>query len=148
MKVLLLAAGYATRLYPLTLNKPKPLLPVAGKPVIEFILDIVEPLKEVDEIFDAEMYDVEYELLFRARQVSPAMHKPPTWARKFGHKIAGPILDRPGGWTREVGDGRVVYLNCGSTPEVFWSESMKEIMWRSAHWAMKKDIPPSGLIGG
>jgi len=51
MKVLLLAAGYATRLYPLTLNKPKPLLPIAGKPVLEFILDIIEPLKEVDEIF-------------------------------------------------------------------------------------------------
>lgn len=51
MKVLLLAAGYATRLYPLTLNKPKSLLPVAGRPVIEFILDIVEPIKEADEIF-------------------------------------------------------------------------------------------------
>ncbi|MFH1854373.1 MAG: nucleotidyltransferase family protein [Candidatus Omnitrophota bacterium] len=51
MKVLLLAAGYATRLYPLTLNMPKPLLPVAGKPVIEYTLDIVESLNEVDEIF-------------------------------------------------------------------------------------------------
>ncbi|MBU1147263.1 MAG: nucleotidyltransferase family protein [Candidatus Omnitrophica bacterium] len=51
MKALLLAAGYATRLYPLTLDKPKPLLPVAGRPVIEFILDIIEPLKEVDEVF-------------------------------------------------------------------------------------------------
>lgn len=51
MKVLLLAAGYATRLYPLTLDKPKPLLPLAGKPVIEFILDIIEPIKDIDEIF-------------------------------------------------------------------------------------------------
>lgn len=50
MKVLLLAAGYATRLYPLTLDKPKPLLPVAGKPVLEYSLDIIESLKEVDEI--------------------------------------------------------------------------------------------------
>lgn len=51
MKVLLLAAGYATRLYPLTLDKPKPLLPVAGKPVLEYSMDIVGSLKEVDEIF-------------------------------------------------------------------------------------------------
>ena len=102
----------------------------------------VEPFEEVDEIFDAEMYDVEYEPLFRVRQVSPPTHKPPTWARVLGHKIAGPILERSGGWTREEGDGRVVYLNCGSTLEVFWSKSMKEMMWRSAHWAMKKDIPP------
>ncbi|PIP68470.1 MAG: nucleoside-diphosphate-sugar pyrophosphorylase, partial [Candidatus Omnitrophica bacterium CG22_combo_CG10-13_8_21_14_all_43_16] len=36
MKVLLLAAGYATRLYPLTLDTPKPLLPVAGKTVMGY----------------------------------------------------------------------------------------------------------------
>lgn len=51
MKILLLAAGYATRLYPLTLNRPKPLLPLADRPVIEFIFDLIEPLKEVDEVF-------------------------------------------------------------------------------------------------
>ena len=51
MKVLLLAAGYATRLYPLTLNKPKSLLPIAGRTVIDFILHIIGPLKDVDEIF-------------------------------------------------------------------------------------------------
>lgn len=51
MKVLLLAAGYATRLYPLTLDTPKPLLPVAGKIVMGYIFDLIEPLKEVDEVF-------------------------------------------------------------------------------------------------
>ena len=51
MKVLLLAAGYATRLYPLTLNTPKPLLTVAGKTVLEYIFDLIEPLKQVDEVF-------------------------------------------------------------------------------------------------
>ena len=51
MKVLLLAAGYATRLYPLTLNTPKPLLPVAGKTVMGYIFDLIEPLKEADEVF-------------------------------------------------------------------------------------------------
>src|SRR3990167_7933159 len=39
MKALILAAGYATRLYPLTKNRPKPLLPVAGRPILEYILD-------------------------------------------------------------------------------------------------------------
>ncbi|MFA5388363.1 MAG: nucleotidyltransferase family protein [Candidatus Omnitrophota bacterium] len=51
MKILLLAAGYATRLYPLTLNTPKPLLPVAGKTVMAHIFDIIEPLKAADEVF-------------------------------------------------------------------------------------------------
>jgi glucose-1-phosphate thymidylyltransferase len=39
MDALILAAGYATRLYPLTRTRPKPLLPVAGKPVLEYLLD-------------------------------------------------------------------------------------------------------------
>ncbi len=44
MRVLILAAGYATRLYPLTLNQPKPLLPIAGRPILEHILDRVRSL--------------------------------------------------------------------------------------------------------
>ena len=39
MNALLLAAGYATRLYPLTLNTPKPLLPVAGKPIAGYMVE-------------------------------------------------------------------------------------------------------------
>jgi len=39
MNALILAAGYATRLYPLTLNRAKPLLAVGGKPIIEWVVD-------------------------------------------------------------------------------------------------------------
>ncbi|HUA68860.1 MAG TPA: nucleotidyltransferase family protein [Candidatus Saccharimonadales bacterium] len=51
MKVIILAAGYATRLYPLTLNQPKPLLPVAGKPMIEHVLDNLAPTSGIDRIY-------------------------------------------------------------------------------------------------
>lgn len=51
MKLIVLAAGYATRLYPLTLHQPKPLLPVAGKPMMEHVLDHLMPIEEIDEIF-------------------------------------------------------------------------------------------------
>lgn len=51
MKLLVLAAGYATRLYPLTLDKPKPLLPVAGKPMVEHVLSSLLPIPEIDEVF-------------------------------------------------------------------------------------------------
>ena len=50
MKSLILAAGYATRLYPLTLRKAKPLLPVAGKATIEYIIERIEEIEEIDEI--------------------------------------------------------------------------------------------------
>ena len=39
MKCLILAAGYATRLYPLTKNFPKPLLEVRGKAILDWLID-------------------------------------------------------------------------------------------------------------
>lgn len=39
MKCLILAAGYATRLYPLTENFPKPLLEVGGKPILDWLME-------------------------------------------------------------------------------------------------------------
>src|SRR5688500_19913624 len=50
MKLIILAAGYATRLYPLTLNQPKPLLEVAGKPMIEHVLDNLAGIEEIDRV--------------------------------------------------------------------------------------------------
>ena len=49
MKGILLAAGYATRLFPLTENFPKPLLPINGKPMINYIIKKIEDLG-VDEV--------------------------------------------------------------------------------------------------
>jgi glucose-1-phosphate thymidylyltransferase len=49
MKCLILAAGYATRLYPLTENFPKPLLPVQGKPILDWLIDDIDTLSAVDE---------------------------------------------------------------------------------------------------
>ena len=50
MQVLILAAGYGTRLYPLTLNVPKPLLPCSGKPIINFLLDKVKGFKGLKNV--------------------------------------------------------------------------------------------------
>lgn len=49
MKCLILAAGYATRLYPLTENFPKPLLDVGGKPILDWLIDDIEQSRLVDE---------------------------------------------------------------------------------------------------
>ena len=49
MKLIVLAAGYATRLYPLTLDRPKPLLDVAGRPMLDLLLDRVLGIGGIDE---------------------------------------------------------------------------------------------------
>lgn len=51
MKCLILAAGYATRLYPLTENFPKPLLDVHGKSILDWLTDDVGRARAVDEFF-------------------------------------------------------------------------------------------------
>ncbi len=50
MKGLILAAGYATRLRPLTNEIPKQLLPVGGRPMVDWILDKVKDVDEIDEV--------------------------------------------------------------------------------------------------
>jgi len=49
MKLILLAAGYATRLYPLTRETPKPLLPVSGRPMIEHVLEAATPIDGISQ---------------------------------------------------------------------------------------------------
>jgi glucose-1-phosphate thymidylyltransferase len=50
MKAILLAAGYATRLRPLTETMAKPLLPLAGRPMVDYIYDKIAEVPEVDAV--------------------------------------------------------------------------------------------------
>lgn len=47
MIALYLAAGYATRMYPLTETQPKPLLPVQGKPILDWLMEDVDAMAPV-----------------------------------------------------------------------------------------------------
>jgi len=51
MKAIVLAAGYATRLYPLTINKAKPLLPIGGRPILDYIIEGIAEIPEVDTVY-------------------------------------------------------------------------------------------------
>jgi type 1 glutamine amidotransferase len=112
----------------------------------------VEPFEAVDEIFGADLDDTVVPL-FRAKQSPELLAKELDYIQLVFYpdqkkdKSAFP-LDRVAGWVREAGKGRVVVLNFLSHQQVFWKKSTKEIIWRSAHWAMKKDIHESGLIEG
>ena len=50
MKAIILAAGYATRLYPLTQTVAKPLLPLADRPMLDYLLDSLREGGEIDEV--------------------------------------------------------------------------------------------------
>lgn len=51
MKLVVLAAGYATRLYPLTLDRPKHLLEAAGRPILEHVLEKLETTEGLDRVY-------------------------------------------------------------------------------------------------
>ncbi|MGB3056770.1 MAG: sugar phosphate nucleotidyltransferase, partial [Candidatus Omnitrophota bacterium] len=51
MKGLILAAGYGTRLYPLTLDRPKPLVKVGGKAILGRLLEKLEKVESCDEVY-------------------------------------------------------------------------------------------------
>ncbi len=50
MKAIILAAGYATRLRPLTETRAKPLLPLAGRPLIDYVCDKIDEVRDVDQL--------------------------------------------------------------------------------------------------
>jgi len=51
MKAVILAGGYARRMWPLTKNKPKPLLPVAGRPMLDYLMASLESISTLEEIY-------------------------------------------------------------------------------------------------
>src|SRR3989344_7417592 len=57
MQVILLAAGYSKRLYPLTENFPKPLLNIGGKPIIEHIINKIPNTSKIHIITNNKFYN-------------------------------------------------------------------------------------------
>ncbi len=60
MIAVLLCAGYGTRMYPLTRHRPKPLLPVAGRPALDYLMDqliALEALQAIHLVTNARFFD-------------------------------------------------------------------------------------------
>ena len=79
MNALILAAGYATRLYPLTLNRAKPLLEVAEKPIIEWIVEQLVPIPSLEGIF-----------IVTNHRFAEDFEE---WAKQFHHKHSSPTVN-------------------------------------------------------
>ena len=57
MKAIILCAGYATRLYPLTINKPKHLLEIKGRPILDYIIDKIPKNMEIILVTNDKFYN-------------------------------------------------------------------------------------------
>lgn len=79
MKALIMAAGYATRLYPLTKDRAKPLLPIAGRPIIDYIVDALDKVEEIDRI-----------LVVTNRRFAPSFRE---WAEKRRSRAPVAVID-------------------------------------------------------
>lgn len=51
MKAIVLAAGYATRLYPLTKDRPKALLPIGGRAMLDYLMDQIATIAQIDTAY-------------------------------------------------------------------------------------------------
>ncbi len=51
MQAIILAGGYGTRLYPLTLNAPKPMVPLWGRPLIDYLVDKLDAWEDFEHIY-------------------------------------------------------------------------------------------------
>ncbi|VVB99072.1 Bifunctional protein GlmU [uncultured archaeon] len=79
MKALILAAGYATRLWPLTKNMPKPMLEVKGRAIIDHISSHFCEIKELSEVF-----------IVTNEKFAPDFEE---WAQKQKHSLKVKVID-------------------------------------------------------
>lgn len=73
MQAFILAGGFATRLWPLTERRAKPLLPIAGKPIISYIVDAIPkemPITVSTNAAFAEDFDMWKKTLSREVRIS------------------------------------------------------------------------------
>lgn len=75
MKAIILAGGFATRLMPLTKHIPKALLPVGGKPIIDFLVEKMPEIEEIDKIIVSTNAKFENHFKYWQRGISRSFSK-------------------------------------------------------------------------
>lgn len=109
MKGIILAAGYATRLYPLTKNQPKALLDVGGKPIIDYIISEFEKIPVINEVIV-----ISNQKFFGAFEAWAEVHTTP-----LKLTVVNDETTDDSNKLGAVGDISYVIDKCGITEEIF-----------------------------
>jgi MurNAc alpha-1-phosphate uridylyltransferase len=105
MKAMILAAGLGTRMRPLTDHCPKPLLPVAGKPLI---------VHHLERLAAAGIHDIVINVSYRAQQIIDALGNGERYGVSLTFSIEETPLETAGGLRQalpELGDAPFVLVN-------------------------------------
>ena len=78
MKSIILAAGYATRLYPLTENRPKPLLEIGDCTILDLLIKNVDDIDDIDSHFIISNHKFYSQFYQWAQKAAPSLHHPVT----------------------------------------------------------------------
>lgn len=87
MKAVILAAGKSTRTYPLTLTRPKPLLPVANRPILAHQLDALSGIASEVVVVVGYMAETIRERFGTAYEETPLRYVEQTEQRGTGHAV-------------------------------------------------------------
>src|SRR5438876_10243547 len=121
MKAILLAGGKGTRLRPLTIHTPKPIVPIFDRPFLHYQLDLLKRVPEIDEVILSlnyqprrieEIFGDGSSSGFSLRYVvEPAPLGPAGAARYAGESLHDPVVVLNGDVLTEVDLGAVIALH-------------------------------------
>ena len=105
MKAILLAGGQGTRLRPLTLDTPKPVVPIFNRPFVQYQLDMVRQLPEIDEVI--------FSLNYQPDRIEETMNSLPDPGVRLRYLVEPKPLGTAGAikFAERHLDGPVVVLN-------------------------------------
>jgi glucose-1-phosphate thymidylyltransferase len=135
LKAVILAAGYATRLRPLTDDVPKHLLPVGGRPMLDWVLDRVLEVEDVDAVH-----------LVTNRRFAPEFGR---WAEQHGVTVHDDGTTSNEDRLGAVGDLRLVIESAGLEEDelvVLAGDNLFELsLPRFVEWWRAKPAPASAV---
>ena len=134
---MLFAAGFGTRMGALTVDRPKPLVKVAGRPLIDHALDLILPEVPGPVVANAHYRADQLEAHLAGTRVTVLREEPDILETGGGLKAALPVL----------GDGPVFTLNSDAVWRGPNPLAVLRAAWRDGMEALLLAVPPERAVG-